>query len=157
MDLAELLVILERFEQYRRVVSALRLEMKEEIQFKSYDHRYGETAKLRKKAEDEEHQRLMAWNDAENKRLLERRLERLQKEELREKARKVQSDRQRVAFQEEFLKKKEAEVLQLHEESQNFITLENLDQRIEECLNRTQNYNFAIDKDGRIVKRTAMP
>ncbi|XP_026547063.1 28S ribosomal protein S26, mitochondrial [Notechis scutatus] len=157
VDPAELLVILERFEQYRRVVSALRLEMKEEIQFKSYDHRHGEMAKLRKKAQEEEHQRLMALNDAENKRLLERRLERLQKEELLKKARKLQSDQHRVAFQEEFLKKKEEEVLQLQEESQHFITLENLDQRIEECLNQTQNYNFAIDKDGRIVKRTAMP
>ncbi|XP_070805023.1 small ribosomal subunit protein mS26 [Pituophis catenifer annectens] len=156
VDPAELLVILDRYEQYRRVVSALRFEMKEEVQFKSYDLKYGETAKLRKKAEDDEHQRLMALNDAENKRLLERRLERLRKEELLEKSRKLESDQHREVFQEEFLKKKEEEVLQLQEESQNFITLENLDQRIEECLNKTQNYNFAINKDGRIVKRTAV-
>ncbi|XP_034261010.1 small ribosomal subunit protein mS26 [Pantherophis guttatus] len=156
VDPAELLVILDRYEQYRRVVSALRFEMKEEVQFKSYDLKYGETAKLRKKAEDDEHQRLMALNDAENKRLLERRLERLRKAELLEKSRKLESDQHREVFQEEFLKKKEEEVLQLQEESQNFITLENLDQRIEECLNKTQNYNFAIDKDGRIVKRTAV-
>ncbi|XP_058049497.1 small ribosomal subunit protein mS26 [Ahaetulla prasina] len=156
VDPAELLVVLDRYEQYRRVVSALRFEMKEEVQFKHYDLKYGETAKLRKKAQDEEHQRLMALNDAENKRLLERRLERLRQEELLEKTRKLQSDQHRETFQEEFLKKKEMEVLQLQEQSQNFITLENLDQRIEECLNKTQNYNFAIDKDGRIVKRTAV-
>ncbi|XP_032080580.1 28S ribosomal protein S26, mitochondrial [Thamnophis elegans] len=156
VDPAELLVVINRYRQYKRVVGALRFEMKEEIRFKTYDLRHGETAKLMKKARDEEHQHLMALNDAENKRLLERRLERLRQEELLEKARKLQSDQNRVSFQEEFLKKKEMEVLQLQEESQNFITLENLDQRIEECLNKMQNYNFAVDKEGRIVKRTAI-
>ncbi|KAL7981731.1 hypothetical protein Chor_001546 [Crotalus horridus] len=102
VDPAELLVVLDRYEQHRRVVGALRLE-------------------------------------------------RLRKEEIQEKARKLQSDQNRVSLREKSLKEKEME-----EESRNFITLENLDQRIEECLNKTQNYNFAIDKDGRIVKRTAM-
>ncbi|KAM3832198.1 small ribosomal subunit protein mS26 [Vipera latastei] len=156
VDPAELLVVLDRYEQHRRVVGALRFEMMEEIKHKNYDLRFGETAKLRKNAEQEEHQRLMALNDAENKRLLERRLDRLREEEIVEKARKLQSGQNRASFQEEFLKKKEMEVLRLQEESKNFITLENLDQRIEECLNQTQNYNFAIDKDGRIVKKTAM-
>ncbi|XP_015681218.1 28S ribosomal protein S26, mitochondrial [Protobothrops mucrosquamatus] len=131
--------------------------MMEEIKHKNYDLTLGETAKLRKKAEQEEHQHLMALNDAENKRLLERRMERLRKEEIQEKVRKLQIDQNRVSLQEEFLKEKEMEVLRLQEESRNFITLENLDQRIEECLSKTQNYNFAIDKDGRIVKRTSMP
>ncbi|XP_007432821.2 28S ribosomal protein S26, mitochondrial [Python bivittatus] len=135
----------------------MRTELKEELRQKNYDIKYGITAKLKKKAEEEEHQLLMAWNDAENKRLLERRMERLQKEELMAKARQLQYDQSQSALQEELLKKKEKEVLQLQEESKNFITLENLDQRIEECLNNTHNYNFAIDKEGRIVKRTAMP
>ncbi|XP_070612973.1 small ribosomal subunit protein mS26 [Erythrolamprus reginae] len=156
VDPAELLVVIDRYEHHWRVLNALRLEMKEQLRFKIYDLWHGETAKLRKKTEEEEHRRLMALNDAENKRLLERRLERVRKEELLEKERKLQSDQNRVLFQEEFLKKREVEVLQLQEESQNFITLENLDQRIEECLDKTQNYNFAIDKDGRVVKRTAL-
>lgn len=42
------------------------------------------------------------------------------------------------------------------EEAKNFITLENLDQRIEEVLDNPKNYNFAIDKEGRVVKRTAL-
>lgn len=42
------------------------------------------------------------------------------------------------------------------EEAKNFITLENLEARIEECLDNPRNYNFAIDKDGRIVKRTVL-
>lgn len=44
----------------------------------------------------------------------------------------------------------------LQEEAKTFITLENLDARIEECLDNPRNYNFAIDRDGRIVKRTVL-
>lgn len=44
----------------------------------------------------------------------------------------------------------------LQEEAKNFITMENLDQRIEEALDNPQNYNFAIDKEGRVVKRTVV-
>lgn len=44
----------------------------------------------------------------------------------------------------------------IQEEAKTFITPENLDARIEECLDNPRNYNFAIDKDGRIVKRTVL-
>lgn len=40
------------------------------------------------------------------------------------------------------------------EEAKNFITLENLDQRIEEALDNPKNYNFAINKEGQVAKRT---
>lgn len=42
------------------------------------------------------------------------------------------------------------------EEAKNFITLENLDQRIEEALDNPKNYNFAINKEGKVVKRTVL-
>lgn len=42
------------------------------------------------------------------------------------------------------------------EEAKNFITLENLDQRIEEALDNPKNYNFAVDKVGRVVKQTVL-
>lgn len=44
----------------------------------------------------------------------------------------------------------------LQEDVKNFITLENLDQRIEEALDNPKNYNFAVDKEGRVVKRTVL-
>lgn len=44
----------------------------------------------------------------------------------------------------------------VQEEAKTFITPENLEARIEECLDNPRNYNFAIDKDGRIVKRTVL-
>lgn len=43
------------------------------------------------------------------------------------------------------------------EEAKSFITPENLEARIEECLDNPRNYNFAIDKEGRIVRRTVLP
>uniref|UniRef100_A0A8C0IRM0 Small ribosomal subunit protein mS26 n=1 Tax=Chelonoidis abingdonii TaxID=106734 RepID=A0A8C0IRM0_CHEAB len=91
----------------------------------------------------------MAWNNAENER--EKRLRR-EEEELQD--RKLQGALNHARLMEDFLKQKEREVLQLQEETRNFITPENLDKRIEECLDNPCNYNFAIDKEGRIVKRS---
>ena len=42
------------------------------------------------------------------------------------------------------------------EDVKTFITLENLEQRIEEALDRPRNYNYAIDHEGRVVKRTVL-
>lgn len=42
------------------------------------------------------------------------------------------------------------------EDAKNFITLENLDQRIEEALDNPKNYNFAINKEGKVVKQTVL-
>lgn len=44
----------------------------------------------------------------------------------------------------------------LQEEVKNFITLENLDQRIEEALDNPKNYNFAINKKGSVIKQTML-
>ncbi|XP_010289668.1 PREDICTED: 28S ribosomal protein S26, mitochondrial, partial [Phaethon lepturus] len=104
----------------------------------------------------EEHRRLMAWNEAENARQRERREERIRKEEEEQKRKKLQAVENQARIMEAFLKEKEKEVLQLQEEAKTFITPENLDARIEECLDNPRNYNFAIDKDGRIVKRTVL-
>nr|XP_025977589.1 28S ribosomal protein S26, mitochondrial-like [Dromaius novaehollandiae] len=104
----------------------------------------------------EEHRLLMAWNDAENARQRARREERIRKEEEERKRQKSQAAENKAKLMEAFLKEKEKEVLQLQEEAKSFITPENLDARIEECLDNPRNYNFAIDKEGRIVKRTVL-
>ncbi|XP_023782401.1 28S ribosomal protein S26, mitochondrial [Cyanistes caeruleus] len=98
----------------------------------------------------------MAWNDEENARQRARREERFRKEEEEQKRRKLEIAEKRARKMEAFLEEKEKEVLQLQEEAKNFITPENLEARIEECLDNPRNYNFAIDKDGRIVKRTVL-
>ncbi|KFO98789.1 hypothetical protein N300_14902 [Calypte anna] len=98
----------------------------------------------------------MALNEAENARQRARREERLRKEEEEHRRQKLQAAENNSRKREAFLKEKEKEVLQLQEEAKTFITPENLEARIEECLDNPQNYNFAIDKEGRIVKRTQL-
>ncbi|XP_072858221.2 small ribosomal subunit protein mS26 [Pogona vitticeps] len=152
VDAAELLVVQKRYRSYRRIVRALRCEFRQEMV------RQWEMKKLeqQQRKEEEKHHQLMEWNDAENRRLQALREERLRQEEIAERERLLKVAQVRAATLEEFMKEKEKEVLQLQEEAKNFITPENLDERIEECLNSLKNYNFAIDKEGRIVKRSTL-
>ncbi|KAM9286321.1 small ribosomal subunit protein mS26 [Cariama cristata] len=153
VDPEELLVITDRYHQHRLVLGALRAEFRAEALQKKREAMLSQedSAELM-----EEHRRLMAWNDAENARQRARRVERIRKEEEEERRRKLQVAENKARKMEAFLKEKEKEVLQLQEEAKTFITPENLDARIEECLDNPRNYNFAIDKDGRIAKRTVL-
>ncbi|XP_053113464.1 28S ribosomal protein S26, mitochondrial isoform X1 [Hemicordylus capensis] len=157
VDPAELLVVTQRYERYRLVVRALRAEFREEMLRQQYEEKFGGVGRQRKEAVAEEHRKLMAWNDAENKRLQELRKERLRKEAAEEEERRSKEAQYQAARMEEFLKEKEKEVLQLQEEAKTFITPENLEERIEECLNNPRNYNFAIDKEGRVASRSVLP
>ncbi|XP_005998716.1 28S ribosomal protein S26, mitochondrial [Latimeria chalumnae] len=154
VDPVELLVVQDRYDRYRDIMRALRAEFKEEMLWQKYEEEIGSVAEERAKQETEEHQRLMAWNNSENERLQKLREERIRQEEEEEQLRKLHAATSREKQWEEFIKEKEREILQLQEEAKNFITLENLDQRIEEALDDPKSYNFAIDKKGRIVKRT---
>ncbi|XP_078080497.1 small ribosomal subunit protein mS26 [Mustelus asterias] len=151
---AELLVVKERYRQYVAIIGALRAEFKEEMLRRRYEQEVGSLAEERAKIEAEEHQRLMAFNSLENERLQKIREERRQQEAEEEQEQKRQAAIHRAKKRDEFLKKKEQEVLHLQEAVKNFITPENLDQRIEEALDNPKNYNFAIDKEGRFVRRT---
>ncbi|NXI44837.1 RT26 protein, partial [Galbula dea] len=153
VDPEELLVVQERYRQHRLVLGALRAEFRAEVlQKKREALQYQEDSpKLL-----EEHRQLMAWNEAENARQQARREERIRKEEEEQKRQKLKAAENRARKLEAFLKEKEKEVLQLQEEAKTFITPENLEARIEECLDKPRNYNFAIDKDGRVVKRTLL-
>ncbi|KAM6401830.1 small ribosomal subunit protein mS26 [Pluvialis apricaria] len=153
VDPEELLVVTERYRLHRLVLGALRAEFRAEVlQKKREALASGEdSVEL-----TEEHRRLMAWNEEENARQRARREERIRKEEEERKRQKLQAAENKARVMEAFLKEKEKEVLQLQEEAKTFITPENLDARIEECLDNPRNYNFAIDKDGRIVKRTVL-
>ncbi|XP_064007742.1 small ribosomal subunit protein mS26 [Pogoniulus pusillus] len=154
VDPEELLVVIERYRQHRLVLGALRAEFRAEVLQKRREALMAQdgSADLM-----EEHQRLMAWNEEENARQRARREERLRKEEEEQKRHKLQAAETRARKMEAVLKEKEKEVLQLQEEAKSFITPENLEARIEECLDNPRNYNFAIDKEGRIVRRTVLP
>ncbi|XP_052636776.1 28S ribosomal protein S26, mitochondrial [Harpia harpyja] len=153
VDPEELLVVIERYRQHRLVLGALRAEFRAEVLQKKREALLSQEDSVELM---EEHQRLMAWNEAENARQRARREERIRKEEEEQKRQKLQAAESKARLMEAFLKEKEKEVRQLQEEAKTFITPENLDARIEECLDNPRNYNFAIDKEGRIVKRTAL-
>ncbi|KAJ7327256.1 hypothetical protein JRQ81_017015 [Phrynocephalus forsythii] len=153
VDPAELLVIRHRKERHHQIFVALRSEFAHEV----WKQRNNEFLKILKEKEEEEHRQLMAWNDAENKRLQAKREERLLQEEIAERERRLLAAEHLAASKNEFMKEREKEVLQLQEEAKYFITLENLDERIEECLDNLKNYNFAIDKEGRVAKRSVLP
>ncbi|KAJ8382576.1 hypothetical protein SKAU_G00033540 [Synaphobranchus kaupii] len=156
VDPVEMVVLKERFTQYDMVVRALRFEFKEEVLQQKYEQEVGSKAEERAKQEADRHRALMAWNDTENLRLRKLREIRVLKEREDEKLKEVELAALREKKMESFVKEKEQEILQLEEESKTFITMENLDQRIEEALDNPKNYNFAIDKEGRVVNRTML-
>uniref|UniRef100_A0A3Q3IIM4 Small ribosomal subunit protein mS26 n=1 Tax=Monopterus albus TaxID=43700 RepID=A0A3Q3IIM4_MONAL len=156
VDPVEMVVLKERYTEYQLIMRALRLEFKEEMLRKRYDEEIGSMAKQRAKQEAEEHHALMTWNKQENLRMLKVRMIRIQKENEEAEHKKLEAAIEREREQQEFIREKEREIMQLQEDAKNFITLENLDQRIEEALDNPKNYNFAIDKEGRVVKQTVL-
>ncbi|XP_028657369.1 28S ribosomal protein S26, mitochondrial [Erpetoichthys calabaricus] len=154
VDLAEMVVLKERFTQYELIIRALRAEFKEEMLCQRYEEEVGSLAEEKARHETEQHRMLMAWNDAENERLRKLREHRVKQEQEQEELKTLQVALALEKRMEEYIKEKELEILTLQEESKNFITLDNLEQRIEDALDNPKNYNFAIDKEGRIVKRT---
>ncbi|TSW48772.1 28S ribosomal protein S26, mitochondrial [Bagarius yarrelli] len=156
VDPVEMVVLKERFTEYDLIMKALRLQFKEEMLRKRYEEETGSLAEERAKQEAEEHRSLMAWNDAENLKLRKIRELRVQTEALAAEQRKKEAAILREQKLKDYITEKEKEILQLHEEAKNFITLENLDERIEEALDNPKNYNFAINKEGQAVKRTVL-
>ncbi|XP_062253766.1 28S ribosomal protein S26, mitochondrial [Platichthys flesus] len=156
VDPLEMVVMKERFSEYQLIMRALRLEFKEEMLRKKYEEETGSRAEERARQEAEEHGALMAWNNQENLRLLNIRVLRIQKEKEEAELKKFEAAVKQEQEHQEFVKAKEREVLQLQEDAKNFINLENLDQRIEEALDNPKNYNFAVDKAGRVVKQTVL-
>ncbi|XP_026134618.1 28S ribosomal protein S26, mitochondrial-like [Carassius auratus] len=154
VDPVEMVVLKERYTEYNLILRALRLEFKEQMLRKKYEEEVGSVAEERTKREAEEHRSLMALNDAENLRMHQIREQRMQKEAEATELKKREADVLRQQELENYIKEKERQILRLQEEAKDFITLDNLDQRIEEALDNPKNYNFAIDKEGRVVKRT---
>uniref|UniRef100_A0A8C4X7K5 Small ribosomal subunit protein mS26 n=2 Tax=Erpetoichthys calabaricus TaxID=27687 RepID=A0A8C4X7K5_ERPCA len=151
---AEMVVLKERFTQYELIIRALGAEFKEEMLRQRYEDEVGYLAEEKARHEAEEHRMLKAWNDAENERLRKIRERRVKQEQEQEELKRLQTALALEKRMEVYIKEKELEILTLQEESKNFNTLDNLEQRIEDALDNPKNYNFALDKEGRIVKRT---
>ncbi|XP_003476465.3 small ribosomal subunit protein mS26 isoform X2 [Cavia porcellus] len=152
VDPAEFFVLTERYRLYRQIVRALRLEFVAEVRSKLHEARAGVLAERKALEEAAEHRELMAWNRAENRRLHELRIERLQRE-AREREQWHTEERARRALEEQArMRLREQEVQQLQEEAKNFITRENLEARVEEALDSPKNYNWAITREGLVVR-----
>ncbi|XP_077016362.1 small ribosomal subunit protein mS26 [Tamandua tetradactyla] len=152
VDPAEFFVVAERYREYRQTVRALRLEFVAEVRKKVHDARAGILAERKALEDAAEHRELMAWNQAENQRLHELRITRLLQEAREEEQRKIEKKACQAREAQAWLQHKEQEVLQLQEEVKNFITRENLDARIEEALDSPKSYNWALSREGLVVK-----
>uniref|UniRef100_A0A452QTW5 Small ribosomal subunit protein mS26 n=2 Tax=Ursus americanus TaxID=9643 RepID=A0A452QTW5_URSAM len=152
VDPVELFLLTERYRQYRQTVCALRLEFASEVRRKVHEARSGVLAERKALQDATEHRDLMAWNQAENQRLHELRLARLRQEALEQEQRQAEEKARRAREAQAWAQLKEQEVLQLQEEAKNFITRENLEARVEEALDSPKSYNWAITKDGLVVR-----
>ncbi|KAF6088660.1 mitochondrial ribosomal protein S26 [Phyllostomus discolor] len=96
VDPTEFYVLTERYRQYRQTVRALRLEFVSEVRRKIKEARTGVLAERKALEDATEHQNLMAWNQAENQRLHELRIERL-RQEAREQEQRQEEEKARKA------------------------------------------------------------
>lgn len=152
VDPAEFFVLMERYQHYRQTVRALRKEFVSEVRRKAYEARAGVLAERKALKYATEHRELMAWNQEENRRLHELRIARLRQEEREQEQRQALEQARKAEEMQAWVQRKEREVLQLQEEVKNFITRENLEARVEAALDSPKNYNWAITKEGLVVR-----
>uniref|UniRef100_A0A5F8A1C0 Small ribosomal subunit protein mS26 n=2 Tax=Macaca TaxID=9539 RepID=A0A5F8A1C0_MACMU len=132
--------------------SAPRKEFVSEVRRKAYEARAGVVAERKALKYATEHRELMAWNQEENRRLHELRIARLRQEEREQEQRQALEQARKAEEMQAWVQRKEREVLQLQEEVKNFITRENLEARVEAALDSPKNYNWAITREGLVVR-----
>ena len=88
---------------------------------------------------------------AHPRRLAPRRIARLQLEAQAQEVQKAEAQAQRAQEEQAWVQLKEQEVLKLQEEAKN-ITQENLEARIEKALDSPKSYNWAVTKEGQVVR-----
>lgn len=152
VDPTEFFVLMERYQHYRQTVRALRKEFVSEVRRKAYEARAGVVAERKALKYATEHRELMAWNQEENRRLHELRIARLRQEEREQEQQQALEQARKAEEMQAWVQRKEREVLQLQEEVKNFITRENLEARVEAALDSPKNYNWAITREGLVVR-----
>lgn len=138
--------------QVGTAASAPRKEFVSEVRRKAYEARAGVLAERKALKYATEHRELMAWNQEENRRLHELRIARLRQEEREQEQRQALEQARKAEEMQAWVQRKEREVLQLQEEVKNFITRENLEARVEAALDSRKNYNWAITREGLVVR-----
>ncbi|VFV39673.1 28s ribosomal protein [Lynx pardinus] len=79
-------------------------------------------------------------------------LARLRQEAREQEQRQAEEKARRAREAQAWTQLKEQEALQLQEEAKNFITRENLEARVEEALDSPKSYNWAITREGLVVR-----
>jgi len=102
--------------------------------------------------EDEEFEQVLKENDQENRRIAQQRKTRID-----ERIRLVEESTLKeidtvVNSEQQALRDREAEVLAMVERSKDFITLENMEQKILDALENPKEYNYAIDINGNVYQ-----
>uniref|UniRef100_F6UZJ4 Small ribosomal subunit protein mS26 n=1 Tax=Equus caballus TaxID=9796 RepID=F6UZJ4_HORSE len=128
------------------------LEFVSEVRRKQHEARAGVLAERKALEEAAEHRELMAWNRAENQRLQELRIARLRQEAREQEQRRAEEKARQAREAQAWAQLKEQEVLQLQEEAKTFITRENLEARVQEALDSPKSYNWAITREGLVVR-----
>uniref|UniRef100_A0A2K6SHJ0 Small ribosomal subunit protein mS26 n=2 Tax=Saimiri boliviensis TaxID=27679 RepID=A0A2K6SHJ0_SAIBB len=128
------------------------MEFGSEVRRKAHEARAGVLAERKAMEEAAEHRELMAWNQAENRRLHELRIARLRQEAREQEQRQAEEQARKAEEARTWAQLKEREVLQLQEEAKNFITPENLEARVEAALDSPKSYNWAITREGMVVR-----
>lgn len=125
--------------------------------FKAECREMSETGKFtiaKTKIEQEEFNKLLEENQIENERVKMLREARLDKELKEEEERLLLLDEEHSVWLKH--KKEEIEEIVRHEKelSKTYITMSNLEEAIEKCLDDPVNYNFSIDLDGKVYWET---
>lgn len=113
VDPAELFVLSERYARYRQTVGALRRQFAREVRERLLEARVGSQAARKAEQDAAEHRELLAWNQAENRRLHELRVARRLQEAREEERRRAELEALRAEEARAWTRLKEEEVLRL--------------------------------------------
>ena len=130
------------YKTYNYLLQSLSCCFQEELIKKKDKMMIEETGKV-KWDESSHHQLCMDTNDAENKVLREKRMSRINTTKPAGDVKKINLDQIRK------------EILEIELESKEWLTDENMLQKIEEAIDNPVNYNYSIDSSGMIVSKIA--
>ncbi|XP_031555370.1 28S ribosomal protein S26, mitochondrial-like [Actinia tenebrosa] len=141
-------------EATRKVVSLFREERLENL--RQREAAEGEQQKLLEREKVEE-KRIIEGVKMENLKLADMRKERIEIEEWTRRFRDMRREARHIQHQERLREKRIAMVKQAIEESKDFITPENLEEKINYALDNETNYNFALKPNGERIYSTKPP
>jgi len=128
---------------YNRLLRSLTCSFQEEAMVNMKRDKGAQTNEM-KWNEEAHHQLCLANNDAENERLIKERLSKINFTEI------FKVEGVSLPFEEP-----RAKLLSMEKESEEWVDLENMMQKIEEAIDNPINFNFCVDNAGIIQKRTA--